>query len=223
MIYINENSGTISIPRHTMECVGEYTVVLNSNMSNRIVLVQGAENISTNSLYYKFALDNLSEIAVGEYTYKVYCHNTMVETGLLTFGNYSREVIVNNTFNVEKKQYNPSNKDGKSMSKIKLNTIYYGFGQSAKDMLENPLTLKPSNDFQYFYNGGIARKDYTHFYVVYATKGFNGIKPAQFICGGCPLVMFDSNEVIDGLNCVVWESYGTYEKGAMLGPSSYNY
>lgn len=106
MVYINENSGTISIPRHTFDTSGNYTLLISSNLSGEIILVDDGGNISTNDLYYKFALSNLESLNVGEYTYKLYKDSVVLETGLLMFGNFNRTVIVNNTFNNEKIQYN---------------------------------------------------------------------------------------------------------------------
>jgi len=106
MVYINSNSGTITIPKHT-ESVGNYKLLLTSNLSNDVVLVENGGNISTNSLYYKFALGSLTNLNVGEYTYTLYdSTKNAVEVGLLTFGDFERQVIVNNTFNKEKIQYN---------------------------------------------------------------------------------------------------------------------
>lgn len=108
MVYINDTSGTITIPKH-MEVVSEsgYTMILTSNLSNNVVLVKNGGNISTNSLYYKFALNNLSSLNVGEYTYTLYDDSeNVVEVGLLTFGTFKRQIIVNNTFDRKKIQYN---------------------------------------------------------------------------------------------------------------------
>lgn len=108
MIYINETSGTINIPRHTYDTIGNYSLIVTSNLSNDVTIVENGENISTNSLYYKFTLDNLNLLNVGEYTYNLYDDNSsvVIETGLLMYGNFKREVIVNNTFNKDKVQYN---------------------------------------------------------------------------------------------------------------------
>ena len=106
MIYINETSGTISIPRHNPIGDGSYTLSLSSHLSNDVVLVENSGNISTNSLYYKFTLGDLSNLNVGEYTYKLWNGSEIIETGLLVFGNFDRTVIVNNTFNKQKIQYN---------------------------------------------------------------------------------------------------------------------
>ena len=107
MVYINDLSGTITIPKQT-ETTGTYTLVLTSNLSDDVVLVENAGNISTNGLYYKFTLGSLSKLNVGEYTYSLYDNTleSVVEVGLLTFGTFKRQVIVNNTFNKEKIQYN---------------------------------------------------------------------------------------------------------------------
>lgn len=106
MIYINENSGTITIPRHTIKGDGSYTLIISSHLSNEVVLVENCGNISTNDLYYKFPLGDLTNLNVGEYTYKLVSDSEVIETGLLVFGNFNRTVIVNNTFNKQKIQYN---------------------------------------------------------------------------------------------------------------------
>ena len=73
MVYINDTSGTITIPKHfDVASYSGYTLVLTSNLSDAVVLVKNGGDISTNSLYYNFALDNLSSLNVGEYTYKLY-------------------------------------------------------------------------------------------------------------------------------------------------------
>lgn len=106
MVYINENSGTINIPRHTFNSFDSYTLLVSSNLSDDVILVEDGGDISTNDLYYKFAISNLEHLNVGEYTYKLCANSEVIETGLLMFGNFDRTAIVNNTFNKEKIQYN---------------------------------------------------------------------------------------------------------------------
>lgn len=106
MVYINSNSGTISIPRHTFNTSGGYKLVVTSNISNDVILVEDGNNISTNTLYYKFTLGSLDSLNVGEYTYTLYSLANVIETGLLMYGDFNRVVTVNNTFNKEKIQYN---------------------------------------------------------------------------------------------------------------------
>lgn len=105
MVYINELSGTISIPKHTVESASKYTLILTSNLSNEVTLVDEGSNISTNSLYYKFTL-NVPNLNVGEYTYTLYGNDKVIEQGLLVYGDYNRQVIVNNTTTKNKVQYN---------------------------------------------------------------------------------------------------------------------
>lgn len=104
MIYINENSGSINIPRHTFTD-GYYTLILTSNLTNRIVLVDDKENISTNDLYYKFEIST-EELTPGEYTYELYNNEVVIEIGLITFGSYEKSNVEYEAFNPFKVQYN---------------------------------------------------------------------------------------------------------------------
>lgn len=106
MVYINNQSGTITIPKHKEEFSNDYTMVLTSNMSNDVTIVKDGINISTNNLYYKFALGNNDNLNVGEYTYTLYGDSVILEQGLLMYGNFDKSVVVNNTFNKQKIQYN---------------------------------------------------------------------------------------------------------------------
>lgn len=113
MVYINDSSGTITLPKH-ISAVGDFTLILSSNMANDVTIVDGGKNISTNSLYYKFTLDNLNLLNVGEYTYVLRDESdNLIEEGLLMFGKLDREPIVNNTFKKTKIQYNGKQKPEK--------------------------------------------------------------------------------------------------------------
>lgn len=108
MVYINDNSGTISVPRHTFNRnFDNYVLKIYSNLSNDILLVED-NNISTNPLYYKFVLQPDLNISTGEYSYRLYGNNSdleiLLEQGLLTYGEYNRLVTVNN-YNSNKIQY----------------------------------------------------------------------------------------------------------------------
>ena len=107
MVYINKQSGTISIPRHTHDFHGKYKMKLSSNMSDEVWLVDSGSNISTNLLYYKFELGDLDALNVGEYAYQLtdLAESLILEEGLLTFGEYKREVVENNSTR-NKIQYN---------------------------------------------------------------------------------------------------------------------
>lgn len=108
MIYISQFSGSVSVPRHSNAVATGYTLELSSNLVGDITIVEDGENVSTNPLYYKFELfGDLNRIPTGEYKYTLYDdYAKVLETGLLTFGEYRREVVVNNTFNKQKVQYN---------------------------------------------------------------------------------------------------------------------
>lgn len=215
MVYINSNSGTITIPKHTnVLSESGYTLILTSNLSDDVVLVENGGNISTNSLYYKFALYSLNGLNVGEYTYTLYDDSEqVVEVGLLTYGNFERQVIVNNTFNREKIQYNPDTTS--EHSGIMDNTLYYSFGQNVNEMLQSASTKTSADELQYIFRS-TSHTDDSKFYVVYTLHGMRGKTPIEFTCGGCPMVMFQNNMKINGKTCVVWESGAIYSPDTEL-------
>lgn len=107
MIYISDLTQEVSIPRHTTSSAESYRLVLTSNMTDSFTIVEEGEDVSTNPLFYKFELSDLSSLTVGEYTYTLYNDfGAVLERGLLVYGDYEREVVVNNTFSKEKIQYN---------------------------------------------------------------------------------------------------------------------
>lgn len=107
MIYISELSGHIDIPRHGNTSSTGFTVELSSNLTGDITIVEDGENVSASPLFYRLALGDLSSLETGEYKYTLYGDYAQVlETGLLTFGDYRRTPVVNNTFNKQKIQYN---------------------------------------------------------------------------------------------------------------------
>ena len=109
MVYIDKNKDIITIPRHTKADYNTYSLVLSSSMSTTFTLVDEMGNISTNPFFYSFPLDN-KEIAEGEYSYKLISEDVILETGLITYGSYSRSgLVMNNTSNL-KLQYNGKDK-----------------------------------------------------------------------------------------------------------------
>ena len=105
MTYIDEIDTELTIPRHTFNESTGYTLELSSNMSDRIVL--SVNNVSNSSLYYTFMLNDKERFNVGEYTYKLMNPELeILETGMITFGNYTRTVKTNDTTNFNKIQYN---------------------------------------------------------------------------------------------------------------------
>lgn len=106
MIYINENTDKIIIPRRSTFVGSTYTLVLSSHLTNDFVLVDNDVNYSSNSLFYEFHLTEPINLYVGEYEYVLYSTNSeVVERGLLVYGNYDKcDVVVNET-KKEKIQY----------------------------------------------------------------------------------------------------------------------
>lgn len=105
MTYLDEIDTELTIPRHTFGESTGYILELSSNMSDSIVF--NVNNVSSNSLYYTFNLNDTERLNVGEYNYTLKDSNLRVlETGLITFGNYERTVTANDTTNYNKIQYN---------------------------------------------------------------------------------------------------------------------
>lgn len=221
MIYINDTSGTITIPKHIDGYYSSgYTVVLSSNLSDKVTIVENGSDISTNPLYYKFALYSLARLNVGEYTYKLYGANfdNVLETGLLTYGEFNREVIVNNTTVKEKIQYNPNITAQSNV--IKQNTYYYGFAANVEGMLSSANTKTVLNEQRTIYNA-TSNVDDSKFYVLYSSDT-NRTTPIEFTCGGAPMVMTKSQKVINSTICEVWESGEIYPVNTTLTIISIN-
>lgn len=107
MIYINDLSSVISIPRHTDITAQYFTLILTSHLSNEYVIVENEVNISANPLYYKFPIST-DKLNVGEYEYKlISASSEIIECGLLVYGEFNDiDKVVNNTFSNDKIQYN---------------------------------------------------------------------------------------------------------------------
>ena len=106
MIYINDFSGTITIPKtYSDEHSETYNVVVTSKLGNEIYFVPDGANISTNPLYYKFGVSP-AKLEYGEYTYKLIGYpNVILEEGILVHSALKSGVINYNT-EKEKIQYN---------------------------------------------------------------------------------------------------------------------
>ena len=106
MIYINTNQ-TISIPRHSMNDSKTYSLQIQSRMTDPIIIVENQNDISTNAFYYEFPLSLPETLYEGEYTYILVTEDgQVVETGLLSYGEYSRLGVVSNHSPINKIQYN---------------------------------------------------------------------------------------------------------------------
>lgn len=112
MVYIDNLSEFVYIPRHNNETSEAYSVELTSRIhTDSINLVENQENVSDTPLYYKLRLAMvLSSIPTGEYEYTLYGDfGEVLEKGLLTFGDYRPEWKPGYTFDPyfnRKRQYN---------------------------------------------------------------------------------------------------------------------
>ena len=97
---------------------------------------------------------------------------------------------------------------------IDNNTLYYGFDTDFRHMVRNGSKMPATRDIRTKY---ISTSEYddAHFYVV-VSKKYTGVMPAQFTCGGAPMVMFDRVETINGKQCIVYESGAIYAPGTNL-------
>lgn len=97
MVYIDKNSKDIIIPRHTSIDGTTYTITISSNLSNEFVLSNNVD-YSLSQLFYKFRLTEPLNLNVGEYEYIVRSNDTILEKGLLVYGDYnSRNSVIKDT------------------------------------------------------------------------------------------------------------------------------
>lgn len=94
MIYINEQSTYIAIPKHLSGKI-PYELTVKSPTLN-MVLATDVEDISEEPSYYIFTIDpSQTSLTVGEYEYSLRTEEgEEIEVGLLTYGDYKRSDIV---------------------------------------------------------------------------------------------------------------------------------
>lgn len=93
MIYINDSSTSIQIPRHNIGVGFEANVsVIISSGKESIILTEPIDVRITLENYYILPINNLP-VNVGEYTYEVFRGEEVVETGLLTYGDYKKTEV----------------------------------------------------------------------------------------------------------------------------------
>ena len=104
---------------------------------------------------------------------------------------------------------------------IKDNIIYYGLFLTPEDTIrEGKQITSMGTGLRTIYPA--ASKHYnTSFFVIYSKK-FKGHRPLFFTCGGAPMVMIDSEQIINGTPCIVWQSAGRYDDTTLLTIMSEN-
>lgn len=110
MIYWKYNDKYIEIPKHYQGITEDaYELELRNNVTNTKFAMTGLVDESDTEALYKFRVTS-TNLAEGEYTYRLYNWYTdydkeLVEFGLLTFGDYVPENKDKYTFYKEIKQY----------------------------------------------------------------------------------------------------------------------
>ena len=93
MIYINESSTSIQIPRHHLGVGFESGISVKiSSGKESYILTEPIDVTITLENYYILPINNLP-VNVGEYTYEVFRGDEVVETGLLTYGDYKKTEV----------------------------------------------------------------------------------------------------------------------------------
>lgn len=93
MIYINESSTSIQIPRHNLGVGFESGISVKiSSGKESYILTEPIDVTITLENYYILPINN-KPVNVGEYTYEVLKGDEVVETGLLTYGDYKKTEV----------------------------------------------------------------------------------------------------------------------------------
>lgn len=93
MIYINSESTSITIPRHNLGVGFEENIsVIISSGKESYQLVEPIDVQITLENYYILPINN-RPVNTGEYTYTVLRGDEVIETGLLTYGDYHKEEV----------------------------------------------------------------------------------------------------------------------------------
>lgn len=92
MIFLNEQSQTIKIPRHERTSGGYYALNVTRNLTGEVREFDALDNTSETALFYEFAVDNWLS-AYGEYTYEL-SEDTgkVLEIGIIRYGDFTGEI-----------------------------------------------------------------------------------------------------------------------------------
>lgn len=91
MIYINENTTEIRIPK--VEFTGLSSLVFTNQVTGRTIMVDEPEDLSQNNVYYTIDItDYISEFINGQYDYYIKNNDDIVASGIAQFGEYVPEI-----------------------------------------------------------------------------------------------------------------------------------
>ena len=86
MIYINENTTTVTFPKTSTSDVNSIEII---NQTTKERFTVDVTDISSSSSFYQFDLsDSLSLFTNGQYDYKLLYQSETVETGVLQYGDF---------------------------------------------------------------------------------------------------------------------------------------
>ena len=91
MIFINEHSLSIVIPKHTSIISGKFKLELVHQSTQTKFEFCDLGDLSEKSKLYLFQLD-FSNLLDGTYNYYLYADDELIEEGLLVFGDFESEV-----------------------------------------------------------------------------------------------------------------------------------
>lgn len=91
MIFINENSLGVVIPKHQMVIQDIFRLELVHQATKQKFVFDNLTNYSEQGRLYLFQSD-FSQLIDGTYNYYVYGENELIEEGLLVYGDFESEV-----------------------------------------------------------------------------------------------------------------------------------
>lgn len=100
MIWINNSTEIIEIPKHSSATGNRYKIKLTNNITKKEYEFNVGLSVSDSALMYAFRV-NLPAMDDGEYIYELYAikivgleeQSTLIESGLLIYGNYQRSGV----------------------------------------------------------------------------------------------------------------------------------
>ena len=87
MIWIKNNTDSVTIPKHEIALGAEFTLKLVHQLTQQEFLFDELENISTQGKLYVFEED-FTNLIEGTYNYYLYSENELIEEGLLVYGDF---------------------------------------------------------------------------------------------------------------------------------------
>lgn len=91
MIFIENNTNSVTIPKHQTVLGAEFILKLFHQLTGQEFVFDGLENTSSHSKLYVFEED-FSGLLDGTYNYYLYTDDELIENGLLVYGDFISEI-----------------------------------------------------------------------------------------------------------------------------------